>query len=219
MSLPSTWRGSWWSPRRWSSPRPSGRRWSWSWFTQCGFFITNQRLLLTLRTSLLRAWVARVTRVWDVVTPSQSSITSLTSVTCYKCDKGLSVLSPPSPTQPRPSRHAPAPQAWCSDQQRARRSVWLLIGQPRVCLSSHWSTMAWVASLAVSRPVLTSPGHSPHNAVKDQLIPGLSRLQPLSLSVGLDRFSQDREDTALLSFHWILFLHLIWFCTFTQTLI
>ena len=38
MSLPSTWRGSWWSPRRWSSPRPSGRRWSWSWLTSCVLF-------------------------------------------------------------------------------------------------------------------------------------------------------------------------------------
>lgn len=129
MSLPSTWRGSWWSPRRWSSPRPSGRRWSWS-------RLTSQCFDITLTSFLMRAWLCGSTQ--DTC-PCQ--VITVWSALLTQCDmllvwRGTECFVSASPTQPRPSRHAPAPQARCSDQQRARRSVRLLMGQLKLFPSS-----------------------------------------------------------------------------------
>ena len=151
MSLPSTWRGSWWSPRRWSSPRPSGRRWSWSWFTQCGFFITNQKLLLTLRTSLLRAWPLGST--CDTCVRCCHAITVQYHLS-HQCDmlqvwqgtecfvSALPHPAPPVTSRPRPS----GLMFWPA----ARRSVWLLIGQLGLSLASHWSV--WLGSRRLCWP-------------------------------------------------------------------
>ena len=129
--------------------------------------------------------------------------------------------APPVTSRPRPSGPMFWPAASPAVSQAPHGSaqavpvLWLVHAGPGSLSSGqHTDTLCWPA-----------PSDSPHNVGTSWSGPGLSSVsrshQILSL-LGLDRFGQDREeDTALLSFHWTLFLHLRFcqekLCTFIKT--